>query len=61
LDLEVTPPPSDEEQRAIAAALGEGERLPAAYTSRWRAAALDELGDDALPQERGGDAGVVQP
>ena len=61
MELEVTPPPSEEEQRAIAAALGEAERLPAAYTSRWRAAALDELGDDALPQERGSDARIVQP
>jgi hypothetical protein len=55
------PTPGEEERRAILAALDRAEPVPAAYTSRWRAAAVDELlRDDALPQERGGDARVVE-
>jgi hypothetical protein len=39
----IRPEPSEEERRAILAALAEGEpRRPAVYGSRWRAAALEE-------------------
>jgi hypothetical protein len=39
----IRPEPSEEERRAILAALAEAEpRRPAVYDSRWRAAALDE-------------------
>ena len=45
----IRPEPSEEERRAILAALAEGEpRRPALYESRWREAALEEgvSGDD---------------
>ena len=61
MDLDVTPPPSDDERRAIAAALAEAEAVPAVYASPWRAAALDGSGDDPLPQQGGSDARVVEP
>ena len=61
MDLRIDPAPSDEERRAIVAALEHAEVVPHAYTSRWRASALDELRDGALAEERGRDAGVVEP
>ena len=61
MDLEVTPPPSDDERRAIATALAEADAAPAVYASPWRAAALEDSGDDPLAQEGGGDARVVEP
>ena len=45
----IRPEPSEEERRAILAALAEDEpRRPALYESRWREAALEEgvSGDD---------------
>jgi hypothetical protein len=59
--LEITPEPSEDERRAIAEALQAMQRGPAAYESRWRAAALADLGDDSFAEERGSDAGVVEP
>ena len=39
----IRPDPSEDERRAILAALAEGEsRRPAVYESRWRRAALEE-------------------
>jgi hypothetical protein len=39
----IRPEPTEEERRAILAALAEAEpRRPAVYESRWRAAALEE-------------------
>jgi hypothetical protein len=39
----IRPEPTEEERRAILAALAEAEpRTPAVYESRWRAAALEE-------------------
>jgi hypothetical protein len=39
----IRPEPTDEERRAILAALAEAEpQRPAVYESRWRAAALEE-------------------
>lgn len=39
----IRPEPSEDERRAILAALAEAEpRRPAAYESRWREAALEE-------------------
>ena len=61
MDLEVTPQPRDDERRAIAAALAEVATAPAVYASPWRRAALEELGDDALPQQGGSDARIVEP
>jgi hypothetical protein len=43
VELEIRPEPSDEERAAITAALAAAEDdLPAAATSRWRAAGLRE-------------------
>jgi hypothetical protein len=62
MEVEITPEPTEAERRAITAALAATEGLPAAYTSAWRARALDVgLRDDALAQEGGRDAGVVEP
>jgi len=61
MPMEITPEPTEDERRAILAALAAAERLPAAYASRWRASALDDLRDGALAQERGSDPGVVEP
>ena len=61
VDIDVTPSPGEDERRAILAALEAAVRLPHAYTSAWRAWAVEPLGDDALAQQRGGDAGVVEP
>jgi hypothetical protein len=61
VDLEVTPPPSDDERRAIAAALAEADTAPAVYASPWRAAALEDSGDDPLAQQGGSDTRVVEP
>ena len=60
MELDVTPRPSDEERRAIAAALAEADATPKVYTSPWRAAALGDLGDDPLAQQGGGDSRVVE-
>ena len=59
--LRIEPEPSEEERRAIVAALEHAEVVPVAYTSRWRASALDDLRDGALAEERGRDARVVEP
>jgi hypothetical protein len=57
VDVEILPEPTDDERRAILAALrAADERSP--YTSAWRLAALR---DGALAEEPGGDAGVVEP
>jgi hypothetical protein len=61
MTIEIVPEPSEDERRAIVAALDAARALPAAYSSRWRAAALDDLRDGALAEESGGDAGVVEP
>jgi hypothetical protein len=61
MPIEITPEPNEDERRAILAALAAAETVPAAYTSRWRASALDDLRDGALAQERGSDPGVVEP
>ena len=57
----IKPEPSSEERRAIEAALAAPHAGPPAYASRWRAAALAELGDDALTEESWSDPGVVEP
>ena len=61
MDLEITPEPTAEERRAILAALDGSPAVPAAYLSRWRASALDDLRDGALAEQSGGDPGVVEP
>jgi hypothetical protein len=61
VDVEITPAVTDEERQAILAALDGAEPVPVAYASRWRASALDDLRDGALAEERGSDAGVVEP
>jgi hypothetical protein len=60
VNVEITPEPSPEERRAILDALEAAETGPAAYESRWRASALDDLRDGALAEESGSDAGVVE-
>jgi hypothetical protein len=65
MDAQIRPEPTESERRAIAVVLGSAE--PAGpYGSRWRAAALDDLRDDALggdaaAQELRGDARIVEP
>jgi hypothetical protein len=59
VDVDITPEPSEQERRAILAALAL-EALPDGQ-SRWRESGFDELRGDALAQEPGGDAGVVEP
>jgi hypothetical protein len=61
VNLEIEPEPSDAERRAIVAAFDATRTEPTAYVSRWRAAALDDLRDDALAEESGSDARVVEP
>ena len=61
MTVEITPEPSEEERRAILAALEAVDTRPPAYESRWRAVALDDLRDDALPQESGSNPRVVEP
>lgn len=59
--IEITPEPNEDERRAIVAALAAAEAMPAAYASRWRASALDDLRDGALAEQSRSDAGVVEP
>lgn len=59
--IEIAPEPSEDERRAILAALEAARAVPAAYTSRWRASALADLSDGAFAEESGSDAGVVEP
>jgi hypothetical protein len=62
MELQIEPEPTDDERRAIVAALGAGAgAAPPAYSSRWLAAGLDELRGHALAEEPGGDPGVVEP
>ena len=60
MEIEVDPEPSDAERRAILAALEGARTGPVAYSSRWRAAALDDLRGDPFAEETGGDACVVE-
>ena len=54
----IRPEPSEDERRAILAALaGADPRRPAVYDSRWRAAALEEGVADSAPG--GPDEGVL--
>src|SRR5439155_2494424 len=59
VNVVIKPEPTAEERRAIEAALAAPQAGPAAYASRWRAAALAVLGDDALTEESWSDPGVV--
>jgi hypothetical protein len=61
VNVVIKPEPTAEERRAIEAALAAAQAGLPAYTSRWRAAALAELGDDALTEESRSDPGVVEP
>ena len=61
MNVAIKPEPTPEERRAIDAALAAAQAGPPAYASRWRAAALAELGDDALTEESWSDPGVVEP
>ena len=60
MNLEITPEPTDEERRAILAALGAANTEPAGHASLWRASALADLRDGALAEESGSDARVVE-
>jgi hypothetical protein len=59
--LEIKPEPSDAERRAIVGALAAPRVAHAAYESRWRAAALDDLRDGPVAEESWSDAGIVEP
>ena len=61
MNVEITPEPSEDERRAIVAALEAADSVSPAFASRWRASALDDLRDGALAEDGGGDAGVVEP
>jgi hypothetical protein len=59
VEVEIRPEPSDEERRAIVAALGEEDAaVPNAYRSRWREAALEEGVAEETAAERGGSAAL---
>jgi hypothetical protein len=60
VNIVIKPEPNAEERRAIEAALAAAQAGPPAYASRWRAAALADLGDDALTEESWSDPGVVE-
>jgi hypothetical protein len=59
--IEITPEPTEDERRAILAALDVAQTVPGAYTSRWRISALADLRDGAFAKESGSNAGVVEP
>jgi hypothetical protein len=59
--FEIVPEPSEAERRAILAAIGSLPTGQAGLESRWRESALADLRDGASAQERGSDAGVVEP
>jgi hypothetical protein len=61
VDLDIEPPPSPEEERAIRAALAEDDVVTAPYQSLWASAALDDLRDDPPLEDPRGDARVVEP
>ena len=61
MPIEITPQPSEDERRAIVAALADAEAVPPAYSSRWRASALDDLRDGTLAEQRRSDPRVVEP
>jgi hypothetical protein len=61
MEAEIRPEPSDEERRAILAALARVGAPPPSYSSLWRASALDDLRDDALTEQSGRDPRVIQP
>jgi hypothetical protein len=61
VNVVIKPEPSAEERGAIEAALAAEHAGPPAHASRWRAAALADLGDDALAEERWSDPGVIEP
>jgi hypothetical protein len=61
VNVVIKPEPTAEERRAIEASLAAQQAGPPADASRWRAAALAELGDDALTEESWSDPGVVEP
>jgi hypothetical protein len=61
VDAEISPEPTEAERRAIVAALAAEDEAPAAYSSPWRLAALDDLGGNAAPEDPGRDAGVIEP
>jgi hypothetical protein len=61
VNVVIKPEPTAEERRAIDAALAAARAGSPVYASRWRAAALAELGDDALAEESWSDPGVVEP
>ena len=60
MDLKITPEPSPEERQAIVAALERDDGPPAAYRSRWRDAALEDLRGDAAAEDPRRDARVVE-
>jgi hypothetical protein len=59
--IEIDPEPTEDERRAIVAALERPGAPRPAYSSRWRASALDDLGDGAFSEQAGCDARVVEP
>jgi hypothetical protein len=61
VNAEIWPEPTEEERRAILAALEGAPAAPSAYGSHWRASSLADLRDGALAEESGSDAGVVEP
>ena len=59
--VEIVPDPTDAERCAILDALARTDAPPPVATSRWRASALDDLRDGAIPEQPGGDPRVVEP
>ena len=62
MTVEILPEPSEDERRALLEALAADRvREAAAWRSRWREAALDDLRGDATTEDAWGDPRVVEP
>ena len=62
MEVEILPEPTEPERRVLLEALAaDGGREVAAYRSRWRDAALDDLRGDATAEDAWDDSRVVEP
>ena len=62
MTVEILPESSEDERRALLEALAADRvREAAAWRSRWREAALDDLRGDATTEDAWGDPRVVEP
>ena len=61
MEVEILPEPSEAERRVLEGLAADGVREVAAYRSRWRDAALDDLRGDATAEDAWGDSRVIEP